>query len=437
MDSERLSLIVECEGRRLDAALPSEVPLADLVLQLLELFGLPPDVTGWRVEGRAGEVLQGHLSLVQTGVQEGAEICLVQTAVPHRHVLPSLPELPPMPDLRPVPIAPSPMSQRVPLPEAPDLATRVRAVAQTVVSPEPDPAALGYGEAQSHDRLAIRHPRSARERAEAVWRAGDYRHQLDEAIRAPRLSRAVTIAIVSPKGGVGKTTTSALLGTLLAKLRSDRVVAIDSNPDYGTLGRILTPEHQIFVDDVLGVLHQPALTVTMLERLLGHAPHGLLVLPAPTEPGRMEGLDEADYERVIRRLQELAGILVLDCGAGLGAPITRTAMAIADQIVLVSDGDPITAGLVAEAGHRLPAGTPFTYVLNKQPRSGGRVNVDQLADEIPGARGLIQVEPDPGAAASLTEGRFDWEHAPAPWAVSFRELAAVLAADWAPLGLAA
>src|SRR5438067_2547088 len=78
--------------------------------------------------------------------------------------------------------------------------------------------------------------------------------RLADVIAAPRLARCVTIAVVSPKGGVGKPTTAALLGSLFAMIRSDRVVAVDSNPDHGTLGRSLTAEHAVFVDDLLEVI---------------------------------------------------------------------------------------------------------------------------------------------------------------------------------------
>ncbi|MEK8172751.1 AAA family ATPase [Streptomyces sp. M19] len=45
------------------------------------------------------------------------------------------------------------------------------------------------------------------------------------------------IAVISLKGGVGKTTTTTALGATLATERQDKVIAIDANPDAGTLGR--------------------------------------------------------------------------------------------------------------------------------------------------------------------------------------------------------
>src|SRR5215218_8061835 len=53
-------------------------------------------------------------------------------------------------------------------------------------------------------------------------------------IRVP-LDRPRRIAVTSLKGGVGKTTVTALLGLMLAEHRGDRVVAVDANPDAGTL----------------------------------------------------------------------------------------------------------------------------------------------------------------------------------------------------------
>ena len=280
--------------------------------------------------------------------------------------------------------------------------------------------------------MSIPRSRSVLDRIRTAWRSSGYRTQLDRLIQRPRLARSVTIAVVSPKGGVGKTTITALLGTLLAMTRADRVVAIDSDPDYGTLGRSLTPGHRIFVDDLLEVLHQPALTVTMLERCLGRAPHGLLVLPAPTEPDRMQRLDQDAYRRIINRLKGLAGIILLDCGAGLNDPATRAAIEASDQLVLVSD-----ASLVAEAALRLKGDTSYTFVVNKAPRAGGWLDMAHLAQDVASARAVIRIDTAPEEASRVTEGDFNWDEAPASWQVGFRELAAVLTSDWDELGLTA
>ena len=133
-----------------------------------------------------------------------------------------------------------------------------------------------------------------------AWEDTDYVHRLDRAITRPQLARCATIAVVSPKGGVGKTTTTALLGTLIAHLRRDLVLAVDANPDYGSLGRVLCPAHDFFVDDLAAYLAtaRPARAVAgrpqrparhrapraagpaVADRPRPHEPHRLRHLPA-------------------------------------------------------------------------------------------------------------------------------------------------------------
>ena len=281
--------------------------------------------------------------------------------------------------------------------------------------------------------------RSATERWRASWRETDYEARLDRAIASPRLTRCATIAVVSPKGGVGKTTTTVLLGSLLARVRRDRIVAVDTNPDFGSLGRTLTPDHQVFVDDLSDVLEQPDLSVTALDRHLGRAFEGLMVLPAPTDPTRMAQLNEESYRRVITRLQSMVGVLVLDCGTGLQEPAARAAQAAADQIVLISDAHPATASLVAEAAELLrTVGPPLTLVVNKMPRKRDtRLDLSGLEGLVQDAHGLITLDEDLRSATKVANGDYSWDDAPDQWRRAIRELAVSLQADWPALGITA
>jgi Mrp family chromosome partitioning ATPase len=51
------------------------------------------------------------------------------------------------------------------------------------------------------------------------------------------LRECYRIALLSLKGGVGKTTITATLGATFASARGDRVIAVDANPDRGTLSQ--------------------------------------------------------------------------------------------------------------------------------------------------------------------------------------------------------
>ena len=283
--------------------------------------------------------------------------------------------------------------------------------------------------------LAVGRPPSAVERARAEWRVTDYQERLDAAILRPRLRRCVTIAVVSPKGGVGKTTVTALVGMLLSHIRRDRIVAVDTNPDYGSLGRVLTPDQQLFVDDLLARMAQPDLTLTELDTRLGRAAHGLMVLPAPTDPERMAGLDEPGYRTVVTRLKDYVGVIILDCGTGLQDPAAKAALATCDQIVLVTDAVPATASLVAEAGTLLAAsGRPITVVVNKMPKKS-RLDLDKLGTFVPAAKAMLTLPANAAGADLLASGGFDWRDAPKPWVTAVRELAVALVGDWPRLGL--
>src|SRR5690606_37885399 len=59
------------------------------------------------------------------------------------------------------------------------------------------------------------------------------------------------VVVMSIKGGVGKTTTAAMLGRTLAEWRGDRVVALDTNPDMGTLGDRLVGATDVTVRGLL------------------------------------------------------------------------------------------------------------------------------------------------------------------------------------------
>ena len=172
--------------------------------------------------------------------------------------------------------------------------------------------------------------------------------ELDKQIRSPRLTRCNSIAVISPKGGVGKSFLTYVVGNFLAEVRGDKVVAIDTNPDFGTLA-----------DQVRG--REPQTISTLLEQLEGIKHYSdlrrftskvesrLEVLAAPADPDVMASISARDYGRVHEQLHHYYDTILFDCGTGFRDDITRFALQQCDQIVLVSAPLFITTGIVIRA----------------------------------------------------------------------------------------
>jgi MinD-like ATPase involved in chromosome partitioning or flagellar assembly len=448
---------IRTRGNERDVELPGDIPIRSLLPLLNQLFDIESadasshEVWEWGIGPEDGAPFDPKQTLVQCGVVDGAILHLAplkEWESRSQQSAPSSGEPFVIPD-----DGKSPQERtKAVLPQSYSFVNRLAEVTRAVfLKSEPDSeitaadletivasaSSENLRKPLSPSALTIQKRTSTMERVRRAWRRTNYIHLLDQAIAKPQLQRCATIAVVSPKGGVGKTTITALLGTLLAAVRRDRIVAIDTNPDFGSLGRTLAPDHQVFVDDLLTLLDSTALTVTTLDANLGRAAHGLMVLPAPTDPIRMAKLDEAAYTRVVNRLRELVGVVILDCGTGLQDPASRAALHTADQIVLVSDSQPATASLVAEAVALLEQeGKPMWLVINKMPRRGSQLNVRALNSFVPKARGLLTLPSEEKAANRVSGGKFDWRDAPKSWQQAVRELAVALTAEWNHLHIA-
>ncbi|WP_250289549.1 nucleotide-binding protein [Frankia sp. CiP1_Cm_nod1] len=165
--------------------------------------------------------------------------------------------------------------------------------------------------------------------------ADEARHRLlVEHISAP-LNDCHRIAVMSLKGGVGKTTTTVGLGSALASLRGDRIVAIDANPDRGTLGAKVPRASENTVRDLLDNAGSVGRYVDV-RRYLSQAASRLEVLASANSPELSQAFTDTDYMAVDGILERYYSILLTDCGTGMLHSAMPAILELADTLVVVS-----------------------------------------------------------------------------------------------------
>jgi MinD-like ATPase involved in chromosome partitioning or flagellar assembly len=191
-------------------------------------------------------------------------------------------------------------------------------------------------------RRAQRLLTSQRERDEA---------DLERRIRArPGVTRANTISLVSPKGGVGKTTSTFVCGSLLATHLKLRAIAVDANPDFGTLAR-LAPDDRRSERSLADLLDDAERlnTAAELTPYVSRLPSGLHVLGAPPDADLTASLGPRRYGELIALLATFYDVVLLDLGTGVAGPLANFAIDRADQVVLVTTPEWVTSSVVLDA----------------------------------------------------------------------------------------
>ncbi|MDQ3577193.1 MAG: MinD/ParA family protein, partial [Actinomycetota bacterium] len=145
------------------------------------------------------------------------------------------------------------------------------------------------------------------------------------------------IAMLSLKGGVGKTTTTTTLGSTFSSLRGDRVIAVDANPDRGTLSQKIPLETTATVRHLLRDADRIR-RYSDIRAYTSQGPSRLEVLASEQDPAVSEAFSEEDYRRTVTLLEHFYNIVLTDCGTGLMHSAMKGVLDIADSLVIVSSG---------------------------------------------------------------------------------------------------
>jgi MinD-like ATPase involved in chromosome partitioning or flagellar assembly len=161
------------------------------------------------------------------------------------------------------------------------------------------------------------------------------RRDLINRVRTPVADGHHRVAVLSLKGGVGKTTTAVGLGATFARLRGDRVIAVDANPDRGTLSDKVRLETAATIRDLLNERDQVR-RYADIRAFTSQAPSRLEVLASDQDPAVSVAFGADDYCDVAGVLEHFYSICLTDCGTGLLHSAMSGVLQLADQIVVVS-----------------------------------------------------------------------------------------------------
>ncbi len=231
------------------------------------------------------------------------------------------------------------------------------------------------------------------------------RKALDARIGAVFEGGAKFVPVLTRKGGVGKTTVTTLLGMALSTAREDRVIAIDANPDRGTLAERVSKSTRFTVRDVVN--RAAAIDgFTEFSTMVSRDTTRLDVLASDSDPMLSEAFDEGDYNVVADMAARYYSIVLTDCGTGIVHSVMRPTLQRASGLVIVSGGSVDEARLASETLTWLEANGYGDLVrnsivaLNTATQATNLVKIDEIEQHFQTrVRDVVRIPYDPALAA--------------------------------------
>ncbi|MFM8927268.1 MAG: MinD/ParA family protein [Rhodoluna sp.] len=231
------------------------------------------------------------------------------------------------------------------------------------------------------------------------------RKAIDARIGAVLEGGAKFVPVLTRKGGVGKTTVTTLLGMAMALVREDRVIAIDANPDRGTLAERVSKSTRFTVRDVVN--RAAAIDgFTDFSTMVSRDATRLHVLASDSDPMLSEAFDEGDYNVVADMAARYYSVILTDCGTGIVHSVMRPTLQRANGLVIVSGGSVDEARLASETLTWLEANgygdlvRQAVVALNTATQATNLVKLDEIEAHFKSrVRAVVKIPYDPALAA--------------------------------------
>ena len=147
------------------------------------------------------------------------------------------------------------------------------------------------------------------------------------------------IAILSGKGGVGKTTITAELGIALAK-RNLKVCVVDADVAMANLSLLLSMQGAPIT------LHDVLLGESVIHDAIYDGPMGLKLVPSGLSLDSYRRVDPERLSSVLEKIAPIFDFILLDCPAGIERSVIAAVSAANEVLLLTTPSSPSIADVL-------------------------------------------------------------------------------------------
>jgi MinD-like ATPase involved in chromosome partitioning or flagellar assembly len=163
----------------------------------------------------------------------------------------------------------------------------------------------------------------------------DELYEMDLHARIRRNARdSYQIGVFGLKGGVGKTAITVALGSSLSRIRGDRILAIDADPDGGNLADRAGRHSAATVADLLS--DNELTRYNDIRAYTSMNGSNLEVLSSEEYSGARREFTDEDWKGAVGIVSRYYNLVLADCGAGLFQRASRGVLSTVSGLVIVA-----------------------------------------------------------------------------------------------------
>lgn len=204
-------------------------------------------------------------------------------------------------------------------------------------------------------------------------------YEMDLQARVRRNARdSYQIGVFGLKGGVGKTAVTVALGSALSRVRGDRILAIDADPDGGNLADRAGRQSAATVSDLLSDKELSRYNDIRAYTSMNTA--NLEVLSSEEYSAARREFNDDDWKAAVAVVSRYYNLVLADCGAGLFTPSSRGVLSTVSGMVIVASASidgarqaAVTMDWLRQNGYQDLLGRSCVVINHVTP---GKTNID-------------------------------------------------------------